>query len=351
MIEDVFDPARLLGHDVLSSARVFHLPFVDELTDEADFCGHTWDAKLVEGPVVLIATDGQAHDLLAGARQRSSREGSILRNLGEDLQNTRSSRLNIVFLSAIERIDERITIRVRVNDEGQLLLVGRQEVFKVLRLNLRERLRAREVCGARIGRASLTLVCLVLEPRVLLVVDDLIDLTKVDAEVPVQINSSILNMRAVMTLSICVLASGNDLVLRQPVLLNVCHSIDIKDGQEHKLVLLEQMHEVFVLLYNTLLDELEDLVVVHSRRDHFSRVSSASHQDGGLLATHYVRVLKLLVAELASVDLLLFICSKVIDVHYEFVVFAVQLDKGRFFFFSLSSTDIDLKYIHVTSLS
>ena len=83
--KDVLDPARLLLHNVLSSAGVFDLPLIDELARVTDLGRHTRNAKLSERPVVLVAANSEAHDLLACALERSVREGRVLANLREDL--------------------------------------------------------------------------------------------------------------------------------------------------------------------------------------------------------------------------------------------------------------------------
>lgn len=110
VIVNVFDPARLLLHDILGSRKVLHLPFIDELTDKADLSGHTWDSKFGESPIVLITANGDAHDLLAGTLHRSLRERSILRNLREYLQDAGSSLLDVILLSTVKWINESVAI-------------------------------------------------------------------------------------------------------------------------------------------------------------------------------------------------------------------------------------------------
>lgn len=106
MFVNVLDPARLLLHYILCGARVFHLPFIDELASVADFSRHTRNTELAKRPVILITTDRKAHDLLAGAFECTIREWRILADLGEDRENSRPALLNVVGLPSVKRIDE-----------------------------------------------------------------------------------------------------------------------------------------------------------------------------------------------------------------------------------------------------
>lgn len=193
---------------------------------------------------------------------------------------------------------------MNVDDEGKLLLVRSKVILEVYRLDLRESLLSREVRGARVAGTSLALVSLVLEPRVLLVINDVIDLTEVNAKVPVQINTGIGQVRAHLRQRIHILASGNDLVLAEPVRLDVGDAINVEDGKEHVLVLVEQLLEVLILHYEALVQQLEHLIVSHGRRDHLSRVSGSREQYGWLLTSHDFSLCKYLVTELARVNFL-----------------------------------------------
>lgn len=108
--KDVFHPFTLLAADRVASIRLGEHPFIQELTSIPKFGSDRWDTEFSQSPVVLVATQRQAHDFLTCSFHGSLREGCLLRDLKEDLKDTRPSLFYIVFLPTVERIDECIAI-------------------------------------------------------------------------------------------------------------------------------------------------------------------------------------------------------------------------------------------------
>jgi len=157
MSVEVCHPLTLLLHDVLSCASVSYLPFVYELTNVSYFCGNRWDTELTKSPVILITTDSDTHGFFRGSCHLALREWGLFGNLSENWQNTRSSLIDVISLSTVERIYKCITVRMSINNEIKFFLMSGQEVFKCDSLWLRCSFRTRIVQEIRIRSLSKTL--------------------------------------------------------------------------------------------------------------------------------------------------------------------------------------------------
>jgi len=123
MLLDVVDPWTLLLSHLGCELRVFYLPFVYEIIFFSNFGGYRRNSKLCKGPVILVSTNGNAHHFFASTFLCSFCEWSFFRNLSKNVQNTWSSFFDVIFISAVERVDERIAVRVHVDNKGKIILV------------------------------------------------------------------------------------------------------------------------------------------------------------------------------------------------------------------------------------
>lgn len=214
----------------------------------------------------MVSADGLPHDFFGGTLELADGEGSVLRNLSEDLQNTWASLLDIVLFATVEGVDERVAVGVHIQNEGEVILSFGQEALEGLTLGLREGAGTREESGAlvvdsiRVGQ--------LLESFEPLVFQTGVHLTEIDAEVPVQIDT-LVNLGAVSTgtcarriLGVHIFPIRRDSAVLQPLVLDVSNSVNIENGHEYVLVLVEQLFPLLVLFDGTLLQELEHLVDV-----------------------------------------------------------------------------------------
>ena len=123
VVVDVLDPSALLCHYVGSSAWVAHLPFVLELTHKTDFGRGGGNTKHVNGPVVLVSSDCYTHRVLRSSFHLSDWERSLLGDLFEDRENTRTPQLHVLLLSTVEWINKGHSIGVDVEHKSKFLLL------------------------------------------------------------------------------------------------------------------------------------------------------------------------------------------------------------------------------------
>ena len=172
---------------------------------------------------------------------------------------------------------------MNVDDKGHFISLLSEESFVGLRLRLGKGSLAWEVCGARIVLPVLVLA-VGLVPAILLILDDIVDLAKINSEVAVQINTAI-GKSADAGLSE-VLAARDDLVLSGPVFLDRSNTIDVENRHIVELVLLEHLLVLWLFAHVTELDHLEHLVSSHRCADELASVGCTGQEDGRLLAAH-----------------------------------------------------------------
>ena len=129
MVINVGDPSTLLLHYILGSRSIFNLPLVFELADKAKLCGNWWDTEFAQSPIVLVSSDSDTHYLLGGTLKSACWELSICFNIFKDWKDAWSSLINVIFLTAIEWVDESISITVSVDNKVKLIFVLGQEIF------------------------------------------------------------------------------------------------------------------------------------------------------------------------------------------------------------------------------
>jgi hypothetical protein len=109
-------------------------------------------------------------------------------------------------------------------------------------------------------------------------------LAKINSKVPVEINSSISCMTVVAAvLDIHVLSLRNNLVIFVPAIFDEGNTVDIKDGNEVKLVVLEKLLVMGIALNYTLEHEFEHLVDIETGRNELSGMSSTRQQNSWLV--------------------------------------------------------------------
>lgn len=259
MVENILHPCTLFFHDVIASTCIFELPLIIELTNKTKFCRHRWNTKLVKSPIVLVTPKSQSHYFFTCAFHRSNREWCISWNLGENLHNTWTTVLNIILLSTIEWINESITIWMNVNDEGEFLLMARQEVFERLGFWLRE-----SWWTSKIGVTRIQIGCFCIRAftsyiinsvHITLIVNNIINLTKIYSKVSVEINSAIdLCSRRAPECRICILSFWHNSLILNPVRFDISWTINVENWHEVILVLCKKLFVIWILLHEAKLN-------------------------------------------------------------------------------------------------
>ena len=234
---------------------------------------------------------------------------------------------------------------MNVDDKGHFISLLSEESFVGLRLRLRKGSLAWEVCGARIVLPVLVLA-VGLVPAILLILDDIVDLAKINSEVAVQINTAI-GKSADAGLSE-VLAARDDLVLSGPVFLDRSNTIDVENRHIVELVLLEHLLVLWLFAHVTELDHLEHLVSSHRCADELASVGCTGQEDGRLLAAHNSGLSQRLMAELSGVNFLrlVFVITKhtLSRIHKQ----VIALDERAF---TRGGIKVDLHYVHIAALN
>ena len=234
---------------------------------------------------------------------------------------------------------------MNVDDKGHFISLLSEESFVGLRLRLRKGSLAWEVCGARIVLPVLVLA-VGLVPAILLILDDIVDLAKINSEVAVQINTAI-GKSADAGLSE-VLAARDDLVLSGPVFLDRSNTIDVENRHIVELVLLEHLLVLWLFAHVTELDHLEHLVSSHRCADELASVGCTSQEDGRFLAAHHSGLSQRLMAELSGVNFLrlVFVITKhtLSRIHKQ----VIALDERAF---TRGGIKVDLDYVHIATLN
>ena len=234
---------------------------------------------------------------------------------------------------------------MNVDDKGHFISLLSEESFVGLRLRLGKGSLAWEVCGARIVLPVLVLA-VGLVPAILLILDDIVDLAKINSEVAVQINTAI-GKSADAGLSE-VLAARDDLVLSGPVFLDRSNTIDVENRHIVELVLLEHLLVLWLFAHVTELDHLEHLVSSHRCADELASVGCTSQEDGRFLAAHHSGLSQRLMAELSGVNFLrlVFVITKhtLSRIHKQ----VIALDERAF---TRGGIKVDLHYVHIAALN
>lgn len=158
-----------------------------------------------------------------------------------------------------------------IENEGKIIFPFVQKALECLGFGLREgawtweESRALVVDSIRVGQLLKTFESLIFQTWV--------HLTKVDAEVPIQIDT-LVNLGAVSTgseawriMSVHVFPIWSNSAVLLPVIFDICNTIDIENGHEYILVLIEKCFPRFVFFDGALLQQLEQLVDVKGGRD------------------------------------------------------------------------------------
>ena len=234
---------------------------------------------------------------------------------------------------------------MNVDDKGHFISLLSEESFVGLRLRLGKGSLAWEVCGARIVLPVLVLA-VGLVPAILLILDDIVDLAKINSEVAVQINTAI-GKSADAGLSE-VLAARDDLVLSGPVFLDRSNTIDVENRHIVELVLLEHLLVLWLFTHVTELNHLEHLVSSHRCADELAGVGCTGQEDGWLLAAHHSGLSQRLMAELSGVNFLrlVFVITKhtLSRIHKQ----VIALDERAF---TRGGIKVDLHYVHIAALN
>jgi len=261
MLVNVLHPLRLLLANISCGTSIPYSPFIDELTNEADLCGNRWNTKLSESPIILVTADGNTHSLFGSTFQCSLREWCFLRNLSKDSKNTWASLLNIILLSTVEWVNESISIRMHINDEGEFIFTLGQEVFVSHGFWLRKSSGTWVISGARVGTSLF--VCLLFKPLIFLILENIVNLSEINSKVTVDINARIDLSKATTTdFIIHVFSVADDFVSLDPLVLNKCDTIDIENWDEDILIHTQQFLPFIRRLNFTFLEELQKLINV-----------------------------------------------------------------------------------------
>lgn len=174
--------------------------------------------------------------------------------------------LDIVHRPPVERVNEGVPIRMCVDNECQFILFGSHEVLKCLRFWFRESVWSGKINEAgilvlRLGDSAVS-VCSRLK------VDHIINLSEVNAEVPVQVHAHF-DISQDLKIALASIVHVHVLPLRQyhlfldPILLNVCYTVNIENWHENVLVFLQEGLVLWVFLHLTKLQKLQHLIYDH----------------------------------------------------------------------------------------
>lgn len=112
-----------------------------------------------------------------------------------------------------------------------------------------------------------------------------VHLTKIDAEVPIEIDT-LVNLGAVCTsslawriMSVHVLPIWSNSAILLPVIFDICNTINVENRHEDILVLIKKCFPRFVFFDSALLQQLEHLVDIKGGRDQLTCMSGSGHED------------------------------------------------------------------------
>jgi len=112
-----------------------------------------------------------------------------------------------------------------------------------------------------------------------------VHLTKIDAEVPIEIDT-LVNLGAVCTsslawriMSVHVLPIWSNGAILLPVIFDICNTINVENRHEDILVLIKKSYPRFVFFDSALLQQLEHLVDIKGGRDQLTCMSGSGHED------------------------------------------------------------------------
>jgi hypothetical protein len=119
-------------------------------------------------------------------------------------------------------------------------------------------------------------------------------LAKIDLELPIEINTHVFVscLHLAWTFDIHIFPFWQDLALSKPMLLDIVNTINVENGHEDELIVLQEGVPVVILLNLTKSQKFKHLVKVEIRRDKLSSMCSSSHEDRWLSISNLLADLK-----------------------------------------------------------
>lgn len=168
--------------------------------------------------------------------------------------------------ATVEGIDERVAVRVNIKNKGKIIFPFGQKALECLGFGLREggwtreESRALVVDSIGVGQLFKSFETLIFQIWV--------HLTKIHAEVPIQINT-LVNLGAVCAgsqargvLGVHVFPIRRNSAILFPLIFDICNSVNVENGHKYILVLIEKLFPLLIFFDDALLQQLEHLVDV-----------------------------------------------------------------------------------------